>query len=109
MDDGAVCKGWCFEGGADSSYRVFHDVNNIGVCDVNHIGVFKRRVEEEAGEPLLHLLDTLGLLYLVFFSAGEHALHYGGYPVVLFGVVVASHEIFVPAAPWNNIFSDGCS
>ena len=82
--------------------------------DVDYLGVFKRRFKEEAGELLLcdfnfqlgRLLDVRGLLHFIFFMAGKRALHYGGYPVVLFDVVAAADGIFVPEAPWNKMFGD---
>ena len=83
--------------------------------DVDHLGVFKRRVEEEAGEPLLHdfnfqLGHLLGgvcdLPYLVFFVTGELTLHYDGYPAVLFDAVAVADRTFAPDAPWNNMFGD---
>ena len=85
--------------------------------DVDHLDVSERCVEEEGGQPLLrdiyfqlgHLLDVRSLLCFVFFMAGERALHYDGYPVVHFDVVAAAYGIFVPVAPWNELFGDWCS
>ena len=46
---------------------------------------------------------------LYFFVAGKCALHYDGYPFVLFDVIAAADGILVPDAPWNKLFGDCCS
>lgn len=45
----------------------------------------------------------------IFFVADKSVLHHDDYLVVLSDGAAASRRIFVPAAPWYDIFGNSCS